>query len=201
MLSKRKKVLNNPKVNFVTGLMIGLIIMATGVYAATLVNSKNVTYNTANSTLSSTNVQDALDELSEKTNNKMIYFFGDTSSNGSLALKYKSYLTSDFMEIVNGLSSNAFVGININGEKSACIYRNNKVTCIKAGENNFEDNKKILNESNLSGATCNVRSSYVNCNDDSFNCYAYSNGRVYCLDNEHDMDCYVYADGGVKCAA
>lgn len=200
MLSKIKKVLTIPKVNFVTGLMIGIIIMATGVYAATLVNSKNVTYNTANSTLSSTNVQDALDELYEKTNNKMIYFFGDTYSAGSSALGYKSYLTSDFMKIVNGLNSNVFTSIDINGEKSACIYLNNKVTCLKVGQDNVKANKTLMNTS-FSGATCGMAlngNAYL-CQTDSFICKVMINGMVTCIDSDAKLTCDVNVDDTVRC--
>lgn len=62
-----KKIFKNLKINFVTGLIIGAVLAGSGVYAATLVNSKNVTYDNSTSKASSTNVQDALDELYNNT--------------------------------------------------------------------------------------------------------------------------------------
>ena len=73
MFKLLRKIFKNSRVNFLTGIMVGIVIAASGVYAATLVNSKNVTYNNANSTLSSTNVQDALDELYKKSTSNSLY--------------------------------------------------------------------------------------------------------------------------------
>lgn len=189
MLSKIKKVLNNPKVNFATGLMIGLIIMATGVYAATLVNSKNVTYNTTNSTLSSTNVQDALDELYDKINNKLItYAFGKPTINSPV----------DFQEVISSSGSNVLVKKQGN-QLSVCQYYKNQLFCLKNGEKNWEENKAMLNTTTFPEATCSVESNRVICTGDSLECGAYSIGDVYCLDDNSGKYCYVYADGKVEC--
>ena len=51
--------------------------MGTGVYAATVILGSNVVYDNASSKLTSTNVQDAIDELYNKTfvkkKNKSLY--------------------------------------------------------------------------------------------------------------------------------
>ena len=60
------------------GLVGGILLSVTGVYAATQYASKNVYYNNGNSTLSSADVQGAIDELSDKY--KKIY------EDGTLAL-------------------------------------------------------------------------------------------------------------------
>ncbi|MBO5414973.1 MAG: hypothetical protein J6A17_05045 [Bacilli bacterium] len=54
---------------FILGIIVGLIIAGTGVYAATILTSNQVSYDNTNSKLSSTNVKDALDELSTKAEN------------------------------------------------------------------------------------------------------------------------------------
>ena len=56
-----KFIKNNYK--FLIGVIVGLLLPGTGVYAANTIYSKNVTYDNSNSGLSSVNVQDALDEL------------------------------------------------------------------------------------------------------------------------------------------
>ena len=51
---------------FLIGVIVGLLLSATGVYAANTIYSKNVIYDNSNSGLSATNVQDALDETYSK---------------------------------------------------------------------------------------------------------------------------------------
>ena len=62
MLNKFKKIFKGRRSIFTVGLILGVIVSASGVYAANTVYSKNVTYDNSNSGLESTNVQDALDE-------------------------------------------------------------------------------------------------------------------------------------------
>ena len=197
-MKKVKNLFKNSKTKFILGLILGIILTGGGVYAATIGNSKDVYYDNATSNLSSTNVQDALDELYQKLNKK-VYFYGDTYRDGSSAFGHQSYLTTNFMDIVNNLGSKAFVGIDNNGNKSACIYRDNKVTCLKAGEKNWETNKAMLNTTTFPEATCDADSSVATCSDDSFACDALPYGYVYCSDNDVDLNCGVYADGRVKC--
>ena len=59
-----KFIKNNYK--FLIGVIVGLLLSGTGVYAANTIYSKNVTYDNSNSGLSATNVQDALDETYNK---------------------------------------------------------------------------------------------------------------------------------------
>ena len=54
---------------WIIGIMIGIILSLTGVYAATQYTSKNIYYNNEKSSLSSEDVQGAIDELAEKTKN------------------------------------------------------------------------------------------------------------------------------------
>ena len=62
MLNKFKKIFKGRRSIFTVGLILGVIVSASGVYAANTVYSKNVTYDNSNSGMESTNVQDALDE-------------------------------------------------------------------------------------------------------------------------------------------
>ena len=62
MLNKLKKLFKGRRSIFTVGLILGVVVSASGVYAANTVYSKNVTYDNSNSGLESTNVQDALDE-------------------------------------------------------------------------------------------------------------------------------------------
>lgn len=187
MLSKIKKVLTNPKVNFVTGLMMGLIIMATGVYAATLVNSKNVTYDNSNSTLSSTNVQDALDELYNEYSSDPRYELGTPTPSSP----------TDFKKVISSSGSNIFAKKQGN-QLSVCLYYNNNLFCMKNGEKNWEKNKAMLNTETFPDG-CTAYSSYSYCDFDQFTCGAYSDGKVYCNDDNLGHYCEVNKDGEVLC--
>ena len=60
---------------FIIGLIIGVLLSATGVYAVTQYTSNNIYYVNKNSTLSSNNVQGAIDELATIYKNKKIKEF------------------------------------------------------------------------------------------------------------------------------
>ncbi len=68
----------------IIGFILGLLVMGTGVYAATVILGSNVVYDNASSKLTSTNVQDAIDELYNKTFVKKkikAYTYSETGSN------------------------------------------------------------------------------------------------------------------------
>ena len=66
MFKKIKKIVESRRTTFIVGLVLGIIVSASGVYAANTIYSKNVTYDNSNSGLEATNVQDALDETYNK---------------------------------------------------------------------------------------------------------------------------------------
>ena len=86
MFKKIKKIVESRRTTFIVGLVLGIIVSASGVYAANTIYSKNVTYDNSNSGLSATNVQDALDETYTKcfppvlATNKIIDLYNDGSS-------------------------------------------------------------------------------------------------------------------------
>ena len=146
MFKLLRKIFKNSRVNFLTGIMVGIVIAASGVYAATLVNSKNVTYNNANSTLSSTNVQDALDELYKKSTSNLLYSI----------IRKKAVLDSEASTYVTSSS-----GIDFTKNSSAV---NGKGVYIRDGTANNEypiyyyrgkvSNEEILFNNVLFGGFC-----------------------------------------------
>ena len=85
MFKKIKKIVGSRRTTFIVGLVLGIIVSASGVYAANTIYSKNVTYDNSNSGLSATNVQDALDEtyskcIPPKATSKIINLYNDGSS-------------------------------------------------------------------------------------------------------------------------
>ena len=86
------------------GLVVGILLSVTGVYAATQYASENVYYNNRNSTLSSADVQGAIDELSDKY--KKIYGDGTSCPSGYVCLQKKNTLAlGDYVKMTPTKSS------------------------------------------------------------------------------------------------
>ena len=64
------------------GILIGLIISLGGAYAATTIAGSSVTYSNSSSGLSATSVQDAIDELYNKTDIRNIIKLDRAKTNG-----------------------------------------------------------------------------------------------------------------------
>ena len=78
-----KKIIKIIKQNTI-GFILGLIVTGTSVYATTVILGSNILYDNANSKLTSTNVQDAIDELYDKTFVKKkikAYTYSETGNN------------------------------------------------------------------------------------------------------------------------
>ncbi len=71
MKNKIKEIIKN-NYKFAFMFILGIIVAGGGVYAATVVSGSTVTYDNSTSGLSSTNVQDAVDELSGKADTSSI---------------------------------------------------------------------------------------------------------------------------------
>ena len=188
-MKKVKNLFKNSKTRFILGLILGIILTGGGVYAATIGNYKDVFYDNATSNLSSTNVQDALDELYDKINNRLTtYAFGTPTINSPV----------DFQEVIASSGSEVFVKKQ-GSQLSACLYYNNRLFCMKNGTENWETNKAMLNTTTFPGFTCSADSSDASCRDGSFSCGASSGGFVGCSNLDAGVDCFVYGDGSVDC--
>lgn len=71
MKNKIKEIIKN-NYKFAFMFILGIIVAGGGVYAATTISGKAITYDNSSSGLSSTNVQDAVDELSGKADTSSI---------------------------------------------------------------------------------------------------------------------------------
>ena len=188
-----KKIFSKPKLSFIMGIILGITFTASGVYAASSLTSKSVFYDSKNSSLSSTNVQDALDELYENGKSCFPHYAFGLPTDSS---------PTDFKEVIASSGSNTFVRKQ-GDQLSVCLYSNatnNKLVCLKNGVENYEANKAILNTTNFPDAECGAGSSQANCVSGSFYCTADSDGSVRCDDRDAYLDCDVDSDGEVDCA-
>ena len=87
---------------WIIGIMIGIILSLTGVYAATQYTSKNIYYNNEKSSLSSDDVQGAIDELAEKAK----ALAGSSCPSGYLCFQKKTTLAlGDYVSMTPTKSS------------------------------------------------------------------------------------------------
>ena len=168
-MKKIKSFIKN-NIKIVIAFILGLIISGIGVYAAILYASSDVGYDNTGSGLTSTNVQDALDELYTKAQN-MVPIDPDTFKTNTAKTVYASKL-------------------------GVCIKRNNRLNCFKI--NNYEEEKDHIQQV-FSDISCYVASSYVGCDASDMGCNVYSYGGVYCIGRSDDSPCYVNEDGSVNC--
>ena len=165
----RNFIKNNLKL--VVAFTLGLLVAGTGVYAAVVITSKEITYED-NTSIGATNVQDAIDKLYAKADNQ--YF--------------------DFATAQANKTGKIFAS-----KKGVCISRNKTVYCFKINNYDVEKDhiKQVFSHAHES---CDVFSSRVSCNASDFNCNVYSNGTVNCIDNSDNSYCSVFASGDVSCS-
>ena len=93
------------------------------------------------------------------------------------------------------LGFNVLVRLGSDDSKAVCI-KDNGLFCIKP---NDYDNSVSALKNHFGESKCSADGSYFDCTSGAFNCSAYSNGSVYCLDYSLSERCYVNSDGTVDC--
>ena len=114
----RKSIIKNNS-KLLLGIIIGIAISGTGVYATILYASSDVGYDNTGSGMSATNVQDALDELYTKSQNVVV----DANS-----------IDFNTVRINTGKTILA-------SRKGVCINRNDILNCFKINNWNIENHK------------------------------------------------------------
>ena len=173
------KLRNFIKNNFklVVAFTLGLLVAGTGVYAAVVITSKEITYED-NTSIGATNVQDAIDKLNTKATTKIKEAEAKCPS-GKICTETNS----------KGTIFASKMGI--------CINRNNIFQCFKI--NNWDVEKNHIQQV-FSDVSCIVSSSYVRCLASDFRCSVYSPGNVSCYDSSDYSNCDVDASGDVNCS-
>ena len=170
----RNFIKNNLKL--VVAFTLGLLVAGTGVYAAGVIASKEITYED-NTSIGATNVQDAIDKLNTKATTKITEAEAKCPS-GKICTETNS----------KGTIFSSKIGI--------CINRNNIFQCFKI--NNYDVEKNHIQEV-FSDVSCYVNSSRVDCFASDFDCGVGSDGYVYCSDKSDSSGCSVTSNGNVSC--
>ena len=162
----RNFIKNNLKL--VVAFTLGLLVAGTGVYAAVVITSKEITYED-NTSIGATNVQDAIDKLYAKADNQ--YF--------------------DFATAKANTTGKIFAS-----KKGVCISRSKTVYCFKTNNWDVEKNhiqqvfSDVSCDVNSSAVICNASdfgcrvtsNGYVTCTDysDRSFCYVNASGTANC---------------------
>ena len=180
-----EKVLHVIKSNtrFILGIALGILIFAFAVYASNeMLSSNQIEYSNSNSSLVSTNLQNAINELDEKANsddysiNKYLELSGTPTNYiyGSEPPTIESPTTPPSNKYV-------YIGLYEDGQYGICIKIMGRQECFRYGNWIFEAKHliKVFGEQK-----CETNSVNVVCHDANFNCTVHSNGKLSCLNND-----------------
>lgn len=175
------------KYKVIISFFLGMFVAGTTVFAAThYFAASDTTYTNSNSTLSSTNVNDALDELYTKTKTMVNTGYISTFSNLKFSSN-KKIMASNYMVCIDYYANNysvvCFKYKNFNVEK----YRIRRVfgyeNCTTTGGNFYSSNDP--------GTTTKV-----SCTANNFTCEIQKTGYVYC--GTAGKSCYI-SSGTATC--
>ena len=190
-------------IKLIIGILIGILIASTTVYAVTIIDANEVAFNNTTTSLNSTNVQDALDELHSNfiQGERMIY--RNSSASWSLNQNISSFTSgTDFFTTKNSINHNFYLKysvINNTVNKSYIEFTitnelANTYPGIKTGtfmieavdsDTTYEINKAIL-ESIFGNNYCTDSTNSFECNSSgTIHAYINKNGTTY-IDNSTD---------------
>lgn len=160
------------------GMILGIALGGTSAYAAIIYNSNQVSYSNSTSGLTSTNVQSAIDELSNKI---------------------KTCLILNNINFGSASSGSSFVTERIFASRGIiCINYNGIINCFTTDFEIEADHLKEVFSNNC--APTNGGPQTLNCEaDGEFGCYLDVNGTLSCDDYSDNIYCEVNRNGQVYC--
>ena len=187
------------KINFILGIIVGIIISGSIVYAIN-VSSSSVSYTKSGSSV--TNVSDALDELYNAANSTSFFVKkGIEVSNLPTHYNYSTGIDSSAPTTYTTLGKSVFLALWIDGQKGVCIIKDSKLSCFRSNNWVFEK-EHILEVFNRDSCIVNeiedVGASVI-CDENGFYCDVNSGGQIHCITNGTTEDCYVRGDGTNNC--
>lgn len=122
---------------------------------------------------------------------------GDNKSDNCLGSTYYAFgtPTTESTTDYTTLGRNVFATLGTDGSTGVCI-NNGGLFCLKI---NDYDNSVVNLKAHFGETNCLDNNSYFRCTDMTIRCYAYANGRVYCIDDGGNAACNVSSDGVFKC--
>ena len=171
-----KKILKS-NMQIIIRIIIGTLLSITTVYAVTAVlNADQVDYDNSNSSLLSTNVQNAIDELFAITKRRVT---GDGAEN----VGFQTNRSNTKFANSNGL----------------CVVINRKLVCFKT--DNYEVEKEHLKQVFYDNTKCTQSSDEIYCQDFGYYCRATEEGLVSCTNMQAGSYTYcdVFSDGTIDC--
>ena len=174
-----------------------------------LYNSTDVSYNNANSGLTSTNVKAAIDELYQMAstwinpNNNFgtpqYYAFGKYKGwCSSTDTKCNSYSDFPTTSTTPPSGKNVYAAIYADGEYGLCIKRNGIEHCFR-GRNWIAEAQHMQKVFSGANDSYNFATTYINFFGSDFECSVNAKGRVYCGDLGTDALCLLDSTGYVDC--
>ncbi len=170
--------------------VLSIVISVISVSAASSLSANDITYSNKTSGSSATTVQSALEDLyNKKYNSITTYAYGLPTASDPI----------DFKEVINSSGSNVFLKKQ-GTQLSVCLYYHNQLFCMKAGAENFEENRAKLNDTTFPDSACDDSdSSYAWCSDNDFYCDASSEGLVSCSYGTNNLGCGIDENGTASC--
>lgn len=188
------KKLIKSNIKLIIGILIGMVLSITTVYAATILFASNqVSYSNTTSGLSATNVQSAIDELYTKASTWINPNNMGTPTNYIFGGSNKPTTSSP---TTPPSGKNVYLGLYADSQYGVCIKRNGTQHCFRY--NNWMAEKEHIQKV-FSDVSCYVYSSFVGCNASDFSCNVNSYGNVSCTDYGRNEYCSVNGDGSVGC--
>lgn len=158
----KEKIIKNKK--YILGIITGILISGTTVYATTVISAVNVSYSNTTSSLSSTNVQEAIDELYNKV---------DTTEPLDIISPNRLYANNKTICVQKNNKLNCFRPVESSQEQMMnvftskfCYYRFGIIFC----------------NDNIDNFSCEVASNHLRCKDEQYNvdCSINSSGSLNC---------------------
>ena len=168
--------------NFLCGIMCGILLCGGSVYAASQINANNIIYENDKSGLSSTNVQDALNELNDRSKN----WINPYDAGSPEKYTYEDGYFEDLPSIPPS-GKRVYLGFYDYSQYGVCLVKDGKENCFRAN-NWLIESKHILNVFNEE--ECDIKDSYVSCETQTMGCEVRSDGRVNCFTRSGEDECF-----------